>query len=448
MFRKAIWFFPILFVLELVFGGAGTLIMIGSIAIRHILFILTFICLYGYMVYDLICTRTPIYSKTKKSFLGNFTKTDIFAVFFEFSMLLSMTIIPYVMGTNLSYAKSEVFDSVAVFSLFFAVSYLIKNNRLSLVKVLCFLKYVIALFGLEHLILYFGQEINGQFIERFFENIVNMFGGNGIVPRIILGHGGYTRVMFNTSIYLLVGIFIFFYQFNKNKWHDYIVFAIELLAMITTVTKSIWLGAAVSFMIIIILLIVFGLKTNRKTAIKALCVGVFSLGFILLMDHLVFDNIVKIRMTNAFVLEVNTNSDKSELENLDAEGAAKSNSIKMEQIGHLLDKWKESPILGHGYGSYVEDYLRSKEAPFSYEMQLFALLMKIGILGLLIWILFFVVQFVEMVWKKKTQWMHVFAWLFLLIAFVLCVQTNPLLISFTGMSVVLLLSLITIDEIA
>ena len=447
MLRKIFLLFPVLFVLELVFGGAGTLIMIHGVAIRHIMFILAFISLYGYMVCDMIQTRTPIYSKIKPSFLGAFTKTDIFAVVFELSMLLSMTVIPYIMGTNLTYAKSEVFDSAAIFSLFFAVSYLIKNNRIYLAKFICFLKWVIAVFALEHVILYFGQESHKHFIEDFFESVVNIFGGSGVVPRIILGHGGYTRVMFNTSIYLLVGLFIFFYQFNKNKWYDYVIFALELLAMITTVTKSIWLGAAVAFVFIIIGLVIYGFKINKRIALKAICVGVLSLGFILLMDHLVFDDIVRIRMSNAFAITVKNDPGKSEKEKLDAEGAVESNAIKMEQIGHLLNKWKESPVIGHGYGSYVEGYLRSEEAPFSYEMQFFALLMKIGIVGLLIWVVFFVIQLIEMIRKKKGQRMHIFAWLFLLIAFVLCVQTNPLLISFTGMSVILLLSLITVDEI-
>ena len=90
--------------------------------------------------------------------------------------------------------------------------------------------------------------------------------------------------------------------------------------------------------------------------------------------------------------------------------------------------------------------MRSEEAPFSYEMQLPALLMKIGIAGLLIWICFFVIQFIEMIYNRKREWIHVFAWLFLLTSLVICVQTNPLLISFTGMSILLFLSIVTTYE--
>ena len=454
MIEKICVFFPLLFIIELVFGGSGTLIMFKGTAIRHILFILTFVSLYGYMLYDMIRERMPIYSKTRRSYLGDFSKTDIFAVIFELSMLLSMTVIPYVMGTSLQYAKSEVFDSAAIFSLYFALTYLIKRNLISFEKFLVFLKYVICMFGIEHIVLYFGQELNANFIESFFEKLVHLFGGNGLVPRVILGHGGYTRVMFNTSIYFLVGFFIFFYYFNKNKWYDYVIFAIELTAMITTVTKSIWLGAGIAFFAIIIVYFIYGMKINKKMAYRAIGTVAFTVIFVFAMDGIVFDDIVKIRMTNAFVTEVETVEDgesavsqeEISLEELDKAGAAESNSIKIEQMWKLLDRWKTSPIIGYGYGSYVEGYLRSEEAPFSYEMQLPALLMKIGIAGLLIWICFFVIQFIEMIYNRKREWIHVFAWLFLLTSLVICVQTNPLLISFTGMSILLFLSIVTTYE--
>ena len=133
---------------------------------------------------------------------------------------------------------------------------------------------------------------------------------------------------------------------------------------------------------------------------------------------------------------------------MDEEGAAVSNQIKIEQMYKLLDKWKESPIWGHGYGSYVEGYLRSEEAPFSYEMQLFALLMKIGVLGLGIWLVFFIVQMIYMFRSKFKNVNNIISWLFLLMVIVICVQTNPLLISFIGMSVVLFMCLITQDELS
>lgn len=457
--RKLAYIFPLLFILELIFGISGTMIMVHGIAIRHILFLLSFFSLYGYVLYYIIRNNKKIFSLRKDAFFGSFTLIDAGAAVFEISMIFSMTVIPYFMGTNLHYAKSEVFDSAAIFSLFFAVSYLIKEKQIDIKKLLSYLKILIFVFAICHLILYFGQEIQTGFIEDVFKSFNVIVHGNGIVPRIVLGHGGYTRVMFNTSIYLLVGFFIFFYDFKKNKWYDYGFFIIELMAMITTVTKSIWFGAGGAFVLACIVYFIYGLKTDSKMAVKTvLVVGITALT-IIVSDKLIFNDIVSIRMSNAFVTTVEeeeteesedvkdtTGSKKKKAKKLDEAGAAESNSIKIEQMGKLLQKWKGSPIVGYGYGSYVEGYLRSKEAPFSYEMQLFALLMKIGILGLAIWVGFFVLQFLTMIKGKKHNWIHIFAWLFLLTALVVCVQTNPLLISFTGMSVILFMSLISVDE--
>lgn len=457
--RKLAFIFPLLFIFELIFGISGTMIVVHGIAIRHILFILSFISLYGYVLFYILKNKKKIFSLQKDAFLGSFTKIDIGAVVFELSMILSMTVIPFIMGTSLRYAKSEVFDSAAIFSLFFAVSYLIKENQIDVKKILSCLKVLVFLFAVYHLILYFGQEMQTGFIEDVFKAFNELVGGNGLVPRIVLGHGGYTRGMFNTSIYLLIGFFIFFYEFKKNKWYDYLIFIVELLAMITTVTKSIWFGTGIAFALACAAYLAYGLKTDRRMAVKAVSLVIITGLTIVISDKLIFNDIVYIRMSNAFVTTVDEDeteesedSDKEEnrkkkaAKKLDEEGAAESNSIKIEQMGKLLEKWKGSPIIGYGYGSYVEGYLRSEVAPFSYEMQLFSLLMKIGILGLIIWIGFFALQFIVMIKKKSHNLVHIFAWLFLLMALVVCVQTNPLLISFTGMSVILFLSLISIDE--
>ncbi len=456
--KNIIFIFPLLFIFELIFGVSGTMIMVGGVAIRHILFILTFISLYGYTLYYLIANRIKFFSIEKGSFFSSFNWIDIFAVIFELSMLLSMTIIPYIKGTNLHYAYSEVFDSAAIFSLYFAISYLIKEKQIDMRKLLSYLKICIFLFAVEHLVLYFGQEGNEHFIENFFSTFAELVGGNGIIQKVVLGHGGYTRVMFNTSIYLLIGFYIFFYQFKQNRWYDYIAFAVELMALISTVTKSIWFGFGIAFFVISITFFIYGLKENKNIAVKAVVMMILTGVFIIGADRLIFGDIVSVRMSNAFITEDNESGDvenesmvdksskKKKAAKLDREGAAESNSIKIEQMGRLLEKWKNSPIVGYGYGSFVEGYTRSDEAPFSYEMQFFALLMKIGVGGMAIWVLFFIFQFIEMAKIKSCDAIHVFAWLFLLAAIVICVQTNPLLISFTGMSVILFLSVMTVNE--
>lgn len=444
--KKFVWIFPMLFVLELIFGVSGTMIVINGIAIRHILFILTFLSLYGYTAYYIWVNKIRVFSLEKGAIFGDFNKTDWFAVVFEAALLISMTIIPMIKGTNLRYAYSEVFDSAAIFSLYFALSFLIKEKEIDIDKFLNYVKWCIFAFGIQHIIFYYAQEADAHFMEKFFTGVVDLAGGNGIVQSFVLGHGGYTRITFNTSIYFLVGLFVFLYQLEANKWYDYIIYLTELVAMLTTMTKSIWLGAGLAFILMSVAIIIYGFRKNKKLIRKMITAAALSLLIVCVTDTYMFDHAVSIRLLNTFVTQSDGEYD-NEMMQLDREGAALSNTIKLEQISKLLDKWKESPILGHGYGSYVEGYLRSEVAPFSYEMQLFALLMKIGILGLGIWIVFYIIQFVSLIRLKNPRWIHIFAWVFLLMSMVICVQTNPLLISFTGMSVLLFISVMTINEL-
>lgn len=450
--KKIFLMFPLLFMIELIFGFSGTMLIIRGVAIRHILFILTFLSLYGYFFIYLLKNKIKIFSLDKHSYFGSYSWIDILAIVFEVSMILSMTVIPYIMGTDLHMAYSEVFDSAAIFSLYFPLSYLIKQKEYSIDTILNILKYLIFLFAIMHIVFYFGQEFNSVFIQSIFDGISDLFGGNSQAPLVVLGHGGYTRVMFTTSIYLIVGIYIYLKQIEYNTWYNIVIFVVEILAIITTVTKSLWFGILIAILIYLLMGII-GNRKNKKY-LKHIILSVVLAGIVIILSNIfIFNNIVTIRMENAFVTEtqiideeaVEAEDEEARVQTLDKAGAAESNQIKLEQGKRLTQKWLQAPVFGWGYGSYIEDYLRSEEAPFSYEMQFFALLMKIGIAGMAVWAALIIVLVKRMVQKNiKQDFNKMSSWLFLLLAMMICVQTNPLLISFTGMSVVLLIVLISV----
>lgn len=456
--------FSLLFCAELAWGFTGTMVMIGGVAIRHIAFILAFCGLYAYFLAYLWTNKIKLFSLKPQTYFGEYTWIDWLAILFEVSMILSMTVIPMLKGTNMQYAHSEAFDSAAIFSLYFPVSFFIRKNEFDMGKLLNYLKYIVFGLSLIHIGFYFAQEADADFIYNFFDGINKLLGGNSIAPSITLGHGGYTRIIFTTSIYMIVGLYIFFEQLEKNTWLDYVVVSADVLAVMTTVTKSIWFGICAGFIVLLVLAIAFNVKNNLKYLKK---MGVFCLLAIMIIfisDTTVFDHIITIRMENAFAVgdskdttssssknKKNTKKYKTEKEKymaeLDKEGAEESNNIKLEQMKKLTEKWLKSPLFGWGYGSYVEGYLRSETSPFSYEMQLFALLMKIGIVGIGIWFLFFCAQAVLQIKYGKHRRNRFAAWVFLAVAMAVCVQTNPLLICFTGMSVILLISLISVQNV-
>lgn len=449
--------FSLLFCTELIMGFTGTVVMIGGIAIRHILFMLAFAGLYTYFLVYLWAYKVKLFSLDKDAYFGSYTAIDWIAIVFELSMILSMTIIPVIKGTNMHYAHSEAFDSAAIFSLYFPVAFLIKRNEFRMEKLLNWLKYIVCALSITHVVFYFAQDANVKFIYNFFEGISKLLGGNSIAPSITLGHGGYTRIIFTTSIYMIVGLFIFFYNLEKNKWYDYVIAGLNVPAVLTTVTKSIWFGIGAGVAVYFVMAVLANYKNNKTYIIKLVLSTIIGIAIILISDNLIFNHIITIRMGNAFVIEnKDDNKDKGNkyasekekyMKKLDKEGAVQSNQIKLEQVKHLTKKWLQSPILGWGYGSYVEGYLRSETSPFSYEMVLFALLMKIGIFGLGIWCVFFAAQVILQIKYKLKNQNHLLTWAFLAISMAVCVQTNPLLICFTGMSIILLISLISVQNV-
>ena len=47
---------------------------------------------------------------------------------------------------------------------------------------------------------------------------------------------------------------------------------------------------------------------------------------------------------------------------------------------------KESPVFGHGFGSYISDYTRSGSIPFSYEIEYLSFCYQMGILGFVVFV--------------------------------------------------------------
>lgn len=62
-----------------------------------------------------------------------------------------------------------------------------------------------------------------------------------------------------------------------------------------------------------------------------------------------------------------------------------SNSIRAEQYIALVDRWIESPLIGHGLGAYAPQCIRSEISVWSYELSYLALLMNVGIIGFILY---------------------------------------------------------------
>ena len=66
--------------------------------------------------------------------------------------------------------------------------------------------------------------------------------------------------------------------------------------------------------------------------------------------------------------------------------AIESDDVRQIQMIELINGVKESPVFGHGFGSYISDYTRSGSMPFSYEIEYLSFCYQMGILGFVVFV--------------------------------------------------------------
>ena len=91
----------------------------------------------------------------------------------------------------------------------------------------------------------------------------------------------------------------------------------------------------------------------------------------------------------------------------------------------------------------MEDNIRNEKYLYMYEATIPAMLMKLGIVGILSWILLIIVM-IYYAYKnkyKKKRFNEFSTWLIAGIVFALSVQTNPFLFTFCGVSIIAFLCL-------
>lgn len=473
--KKLLIYVTYIFTGELILGFTGRTFEIFGVAIRHILYVAEFILLYTYVVTYMIANKISILKKGKqKNLWRNIKLLDFFVFLYAMSTIVSFVVIPKLTGGSVYLAKCEILDALAMLLLFFGMRLLIEWNQIDIERYKKVLYWIILFYAIMHIIFFLGQKENGDFVQEIFINAKNFLGENSTFPPVILGHGGYPRIMFSTSVYLIIGIYLVLYRIKEIRIPDYFIYGIFIIAILTTMTKSIWFGIAVGMGVFWLLFLSVQLKKkNQKNLIQSIFFVVGTIGLIILVNATLFEGLVGIRMGNAFAtssnedlisdapisgtsvqpsesneeiaLEIENNSEKKILDATDQNGAIISNNIKIEQTKRLIDKWKERPIFGFGYGSYIEGYTRSDEAIFSYEMQLPALLMKTGLIGVVLLIAVFFVAMLTLYkrCRQEKKYGRFFSWLFLVISYVLTLQTNPLFLSFTGFSIFLFILLLS-----
>jgi O-Antigen ligase len=238
-------------------------------------------------------------------------------------------------------------------------------------------------------------------------------GSESVEPSIYVQQmpDGFFRVMWITSTLLPVGLI---YSLAQRKLGASLLFSAALFA---SYTRALWLSALVGLVWLSFRYATTGYRVRINFQVVALVLLViFGLaGFDLARGE------EASVVSRAWGRLVTTFTDESA-------------SDRVDQIIPLVDAWLLAPILGLGMGSAAA-ISRSDVAPYLYELTYLALLMKIGIVGILIFSAMIAVLLLRTA-AYGARVAHIEA---SVLAFLLACSTNPYLLNLVGLSLLIFL---------
>lgn len=420
--------FPALFLAEVFFGEAGTWARFGGVSIREALFVAAVLSLYGCA--GLLWRRL------------RFSRLDLAVLFFLMVNLAWGLLLPALHGRSLELAFAD-FGGVLVLALYFPVAALVRGGALSWEGPRGLFMDSALLLALLQLGLWTLGTWRPGITPALREFLLRTYDA----PDIYTGPmpDGFFRVMPVTALLLIPAFFTLSHVLVTGR-RPLLAAGLLLLVgggLVVAYSRTFWLAVLLGLS-----LALAGLLLRRRAGRPAR--GLRGLGRELL-PGIVFVAAFALIILGGAVHETAADppggpdgnsggapaSTERAASTLDAQD--RSVAIKLRQIPPLLSEWRESPVLGEGFGGHAEDFVRSRESPFSYEMLAPALLMKLGALGALLWLapmVYLLADGLRSAVSTGTADRGRFA-VAGLVAFALAVQSNPLLFNSVGMTAVL-----------
>jgi hypothetical protein len=430
-----------LFIAELILGYNGRLLLVAGIPVRMVMYGL-FGCVVVLMILEAVFNRKASLSrKGDHSLWRMFEPFDYALAGFLALNAVWIFAVPSITGYGIGMALEQT-KSTVLLLLYFPLLVLIKIGQVRLEASDKIIKLCLFVLAILHLVLYIGERIldDATFAIRFFETIESLTFGHSDRPEVRYPMN-YYRIIYPTSLYLLM---IFYYTYkDKLTVGNLSFFLAGLAALLVTLTKSLWLGLAVGAVFLAVYHATH--KIGRFNVRKIVVIAVLTITCCFIMNATILDQYLSIRIKHAFALnssgeiqagdiriERGVNEELRELDEL--EGTRRANDTRIEQTKVLLKKWRQSPWIGFGYGSYAEEMIRGpKGQPFLYEMLLPSLLVQIGLIGVLIWAAFFGYVF----WYAGKKAKASAGVLFLVVAIITASQFNPFILGSPAMSMFL-----------
>jgi len=338
-----------------------------------------------------------IYYLKNKSININFIKSSYFKYFLIFFIFILIGAFNgYYNHNNL---KNLFFDinGWIYFLLIFPIFENIKDEKFLYNIKNIFIGSIIWLSVKTLLILYIFTHIF-----NFTENIYLWIRNTGI-GEITIMPTGFPRIFFQSHIYILIGLFFIFVLYKKisinfNKYSDFFkkenfkyifLFIIFISSIVISLSRSFWVGG-LSALIFLWLIMLFFEKINVKKFIYFNLI----LFLFLILSVLLILLITKISIPKQIEGINMATIIKDRAAEVSGESALSS---RQTLLPILLNKIKESPLLGKGYGTIVtykssDPRILKNESSglystYSYEWGWLDIWIKIGLGGLIIYII-------------------------------------------------------------
>ncbi|WP_219833927.1 O-antigen ligase [Paenibacillus sp. R14(2021)] len=445
---SALFFFiSSLFLFDVILGFNGRLLLIGDIPIRMVLYGAFFVILVVMIFYAVA---------TKKSSAAGMLKLvkpiDIAVAAFLALNAIWVFIVPSLSGYGITMAIKQTI-AFSVLLLYFPLILLIRLGYISWVKSHRLIKWNLLGLAALHIFLYIGEEISGnwKFALNFFDLFDTISMGHSVPPAVIyteMNPKHFVRIIYPNSIFLLA--MFYYFIIHKLNWKMAVFFLIGFTALLTTLTKSLWLGFAIGMVFILLFCLV-----NRRRFLSywrpiLACLTLVILTT-LVLNSVLFHNYIFARVNSFFSVQEGSQRSFVNKKGIDVsqqnrgiriadelDVTKRANLTRVTQTTKLLAKWKKSPWFGFGYGSYADHYLRSgTQTPYLYEMLLPSLLMNVGVLGLLVWAGFFLFVLYVLYRSYSNNRRNTVAIVYLLISLFVAAQFNPFLFGTSSMSIML-----------
>ena len=216
----------------------------------------------------------------------------------------------------------------------------------------------------------------------------------GFISGLVMSNN-YARVYLYNGIFMQLAAAIMFIKlFNKDKNVFGIVkLAILLVGIYVSNTRGFWLGT-IGAVVISMIYYLWRFKKFNLT-LRNIVIALIPL---ILVSVIIPKTIVAVSPEQN--LPNSSGSIKDRIESISDE----SNKVRAIQLKFLVNRIKEKPILGWGFGAHIEEYPQymidnnlQPVSSTSFELYYIELLFKTGIIGILIFFGYLVFNFVKLI---------------------------------------------------